>query len=185
MERDSGRAAKDGVLAGAVYPRRWPREMRLRRYRLADAEALADVYRDAARNLGRRRYTPEQTRVWARHPEDLEAFRTALSEGLTLCAIVGDSPVAFGQLNPPDHIAYLYCHSEHAGNGYASAILAGLEEQAISNRVARLHVEASCVARPFFDQHGYRVVEEERPVRHGVEFLRFKMEKALSRLGRA
>ncbi len=36
-------------------------------------------------------------------------------------------------------------------------------------------------ARPFFERHGYRVVEEERPVRCGVEFLRFKMEKALGR----
>jgi putative acetyltransferase len=155
--------------------------MKLRNYRQTDAEPLANVYRDAARNLGLQEYTPEQTRVWAMHPEDLEEFRVALSEGVTICAIVGESPVAFGQVSPPDHIAYLYCHSEHARRGYASAILTALEQQAISNRVTALRVEASCVARPFFERHGYGVVEEERHVRCGVEFLRFKMEKALGR----
>lgn len=154
--------------------------MTLRKYMPTDAEALVEVYRDAARNLGPQGYTPEQTRVWAMHPENLEEFRSTLSEGLTICAVVGDSPVAFGQINPPDHIAYLYCHSEHARSGYASAILAKLEEQASSNRVTPLRVEASCVARPFFEHHGYRVVEEELPVRHGVEFLRFKMERELA-----
>lgn len=148
----------------------------------ADAELLAEVYRDAVLNLGPQGYTAEQTRVWAMHPEDLEEFRAGLSEGLTICAVVDDSPVAFGQINPPDHIAYLYCHSGHARSGYASAILAKLEDQAVLNRITPLRVEASCVARPFLERHGYRVVEEERPVRHGVEFLRFKMQKVLANM---
>jgi putative acetyltransferase len=156
--------------------------MTLRDYMPSDAELLTEVYRDAARNLGLQGYTLEQTRVWAMHPENLEEFRATLSEGLTICAVVDDSPVAFGQLHPSDHIAYLYCRSGHARNGHASAILANLEEQARLNQVSRLRVEASCVARTFFERHGYRVVEEERPVRHGVEFLRFKMQKTLANM---
>ncbi len=154
--------------------------MTLRNYIPTDAEALADVYRDAARNLGTQAYTPEQTRVWALHPEDLEEFRATLSEGLTICAVVGDSPVAFGQIHPVDHVAYLYCHSAHARRGYATAILTKLEEQAEAGRVSVLRVEASCVAKPIFEKAGYHVVEEERPIRHGVEFLRYKMAKEVA-----
>ncbi|MGF1615373.1 MAG: hypothetical protein ACFCVA_16095 [Gammaproteobacteria bacterium] len=91
--------------------------MKLRRYRATDAKALAAVYRDAAHHLGRSAYTEEQTAAWVRHLEDLESFRAALSEGLTVCAEVDWSPVAFGQLHPADHIVYLYCHSEHACRG--------------------------------------------------------------------
>lgn len=154
--------------------------MTLRNYIPADAEALAEVYRNAALNLGTQGYTPEQTRVWAMHPEDLEEFRAALSEGLTICAVVDDSPVAFGQIHPADHIAYLYCHSAHARRGYATGILAKLEEQAVAGRVSALRVEASCVAKPFFEKAGYHVVEEERPTRHGVEFLRYRMAKEVA-----
>lgn len=153
--------------------------MTLRNYIPADAEALAEVYRNAASKLGTQGYTFEQTRVWAMHPEDLEEFRATLSEGLTICAVVDDSPVAFGQIYPPDHIAYLYCHSAHARRGYATAILAKLEEQA-AGRVSVLRVEASCVATPFFEKAGYHVVEEERPIRHDVEFLRYKMAKEVA-----
>jgi putative acetyltransferase len=151
----------------------------MRNYRPADADALAEVYRDAALNLGRAVYTEEQTSVWARHPEDLERFRAALAEGLTLCVEVDGAPVAFGQIHPPDHIAYLYCHSAHARRGHASMILARLEAHAASQGVAILRAEASRVARPFFERAGYRVVDEERPIRHGVQFVRYRMEKDL------
>ena len=154
--------------------------MKLREYTPADAEALAEVYRNAARNLGRQGYTEEQTRVWAMHPKDIDEFRVTLSEGLTLCAVVDDTLVAFGQLNPTDHVAYLYCGSAHARRGYASAILGVLEEQARAEGVSTLRVDSSCVARPFFEHCGFHVIDEERPVRHGVEFLRFKMEKELA-----
>ena len=153
--------------------------MILRDYIPTDAESLAEVYRDAARNLGRQAYTDAQTSVWALHPEDMEPFRATLSAGQTICGGVDGSLVAFGQLNPMDHIAYLYCHSAHARRGYASAILAKLEEHAAANRVSTIHVEASCVARPFSERFGYLVVEEERPIRQGLEFLRFKMKKEL------
>ena len=154
--------------------------MTLRDYLPTDAESLAAVYRDAARNLGRQRYTDAQTSAWALHPEDLEQFRVALSAGQTICAVVDGSPVAFGQRNPADHLAYLYCHSAHARRGYASAILAALEARAAADRVSTLQVEASGVARPFFERHDYLVVEEEHPIRHGLEFLRFKMRKELT-----
>jgi len=154
--------------------------MILREYRPADADALAEVYRDAVLVLGPHAYTEDQIRVWAMHPEDTEEFRHSLSAGVTLCALVDDEPVAFGQLNPVNHLAYLYCASNHARRGFASRILRKLEAHARAEGVATLELEASCVARPFFEHHGYRVVEDERVIRHGVEFLRFKMRKDFS-----
>jgi putative acetyltransferase len=154
--------------------------MNLRQYVPEDAGALIAVYRDAALVLGRLAYTEEQARVWAMYPDDPDDFRGALSQGVTICAVADNAPVAFGQIHPADHIAYLYCHSAHARRGYASAILARLEEQAKQDGIAAVRVEASAVARPLFEKAGYHVTEEERPVRHGVEFLRFKMQKELS-----
>jgi|GEM_PF-3759448 len=69
---------------------------------------------------------PGQGRLQAVVPSRqlIDRVRVALSVGQTIRAVVGGSPVAFGQLHPADHIAYLYCHSAHARRGYAAAILA-------------------------------------------------------------
>lgn len=74
----------------------------------------------------------------------------------------------------------MYCHPDHARRGLGSAILSMLEAHAQSKGVTAVRVEASAVARPFFERFGFRVLEVERPVRHGVAFMRFKMEKELA-----
>lgn len=158
-----------------------PDDMRFRNHTPADTEALIAVYRAAARVLGRQEYTEEQTNAWAMYPEDAEAFRHMLAKGVTLCAVIGAAPVAFGQLHPTDHIAYMYCHPDHARRGLGSATLTMLEAHAQSKGVTAVRVEASAVARPFFERFGYRVLEVERPVRHGVTFMRFKMEKEFAK----
>lgn len=152
-----------------------PPAVNLRTYVPGDAPALSALYRQAVRVLGRRAYSEEQVRAWALYPEDLEVFRRELARGLTLCAVAVDAPVAFAQLHPLDHIAYLYCHPAYAGQGLGSALLTRLEMHA----APALRVEASAVARPAFARAGFRVVEEERAVRLGLEFLRFRMEKRL------
>ena len=90
----------------------------MRAYEPDDSEALAKVYRKAARVLGRQAYSEEATRVWALYPEDMEDFHATLAEGLILCAVSDGFPIAFGQLYPDDHISFLYCHPAHARRGH-------------------------------------------------------------------
>lgn len=159
------------------------RNITLRTYKLSDAEALAELYRWSAITLGREAYTYEQVLVWARHPENLETFRHTLSQGMTLLSLVEDIPAAFGQLNPQDHIAYLYTSPAHARQGHASAIYCALEHEARKRCVKRIHTEASRLSRPFFEHHHFSVIETEYPIRHEIVFERFKMEKILIEQG--
>ena len=145
-----------------------------------DAEALAEVYRDAVRSIGPQAYTPEQVGTWALYPEDLEEFRSRLSRGFTLVAEEGKEVVAFGQLEPDDHLAFLYCRGSVSRKGVGSQLYVALEAQAVAKGVSEIHTEASRISRPFFEKHGYSVVEIERVVRHGVEFERFRMSKKLA-----
>ena len=151
----------------------------MRAYKPDDSEALAKVYHEAARVLGRQAYSEEATRVWALYPEDMVYFRATLAEGLTLCAVSDGFPIAFGQLNPDDHIAFLYCHPARARRGHATAILGELEAHAKSKEVPTIRVEASDVARPLFERFGSQVIKEERSIRHNLQFLRYKMRKQL------
>jgi putative acetyltransferase len=151
----------------------------LRAYHPADAEVLAAVYKDAVRGTGASAYDAQQIAVWSAYPEDIEAFRHLLNRGITLVAVQGERVVAFGQLNPPDHIAFLYTATAYARLGYASEIYRQLEAHAFQQGVQRLHTEASRLSQPLFAKMGFHVVETEIVERQGVQIERFKMAKRL------
>ncbi len=150
----------------------------LRLFKPKDAESLADVYRDAVRTIGSQAYTEQQVSVWALYPDDIE-FRARLSLGVTVVAEEEGRVVAFGQLEPDDHLAFIYCLGSHCRRGIASAIYRELEAHAFQKGVVRIHTEASRISRPFFSNHGYEIIEVETASRFGVEFERFRMAKEI------
>lgn len=149
----------------------------LRPYAASDTTSLAAVYRDAVRTLGPQCYNPQQVAMWTSFPESLGDFQTRLSQGVTLVAIDGDAPVAFGQLHPADHLSLLYCRGSHARRGIASQLYDALEPHAMHGGADHIDTEASHLSRPLFERKGFVVVEEERVERQGVVFERFKMRK--------
>ncbi len=153
--------------------------VKLRTFVSTDAEALVSVYRDAVRTLGPQAYSYRQVAVWARYPEDIEEFRDRLSRGRTVVAERGGNILAFGQLDPDDHLAFLYCKGEFSRKGIGSDIYDDLEAHASRTGVQRLFTEASRISRPFFEKKGFRIVEVETATRCGVEFERFRMENIL------
>lgn len=153
--------------------------MLLREYQPSDAETLAAIYRDAVIEIGSGAYDAKQVEVWSSYPDDIEEFRRLLSQGLTIVALHDKQLVAFGQLNPPDHIAFAYTASHFARLGYATEIYKRLEVRAIEQGVQCLHTEASRISKHFFLKMGFRLVETEIVERKGVQFERFKMEKII------
>lgn len=152
----------------------------IRPYVESDYAAVADVYRDAVESLARVAYTEEQVRMWASFPSSSNDFRQRLNRGDVLVAEEVGIVVAFGQLEPEDHVAFLYCRGAYARRGLASAIYARLETCARAKGVVNLWTEASRISRAFFVQQGFNVTEIEQVVRLGVQFERFKMVKILS-----
>ena len=151
--------------------------MLFRVYQPSDAETIAAIYRDAVIGVGSSAYNAKQIEIWSSYPEDIEEFRGLLSEGLTVVGLHDSQLVAFGQLNPSNHIAFIYTASQFARCGYATEIYQQLEAKAIQEKVKRLHTEASRISKHFFLKMGFRVIETEIVLRQDVEFERFKMEK--------
>jgi len=149
----------------------------IRAFKEDDTIALAEVYRDAVHSLGPQAYSREQVAMWARFSENLADFKVNVSRGLTLVAEVDDRLMAFGQLDPIDHVALLYCRGCAARQGLGSHMYCALEAHAFSNGVAEIRTEASRISRPFFEKHGFVLRETEHIVRFGVEFERFRMTK--------
>ncbi|MFB2878732.1 N-acetyltransferase family protein [Floridanema aerugineum] len=153
--------------------------MSIREYQPSDAEILAAIYRDAVIGIGATAYNAKQIEVWSSYPEDLEEFRHLLGQGLTIVALDEGQLIAFGQLNPLNHVAFLYTATRVAGKGYATKIYQQLEDYAIAQNVQRLHTEASHISKHFFLKMGFWVVEMEIVERKNTQFERFKMEKII------
>jgi putative acetyltransferase len=154
--------------------------MNIRQYQVSDAEAIAEVYRDAVIHIGCDFYSPAQIKIWSSFPENIEEFRQSLKQGLTLIAIEVKNISAFGQLYPDDRIAFLYTAKQYACKGYATAIYQRLEQTAIAKGVKFLKTEASRVSQFFFLKQGFAMIEPEIVVRQDREFERFKMQKKIA-----
>ncbi|HEY9694153.1 MAG TPA: GNAT family N-acetyltransferase [Oculatellaceae cyanobacterium] len=154
--------------------------MLIREYQPSDVETLISIFRDAIITTGSTAYNAEQIKVWSSYPEDIEEFRQLLSQGITYVAVHNNQLVAFGQLNPSNHIAYLYTASDFARLGYATKIYQNLEAQAIKQGVQHLHTNASRISKYFFLKMGFYIVEAEIVERKKVWLERFKMEKILT-----
>jgi len=96
----------------------------------------------------------------------------------------GDRPVAYGLLEPGGHVDMLYCHPDHAGQGLAGQLLAGVEAHARATGTTRLFTEASELARPVFARAGFRLVRRrDFTIPHAggdIAIHNYAMEKSLA-----
>jgi putative acetyltransferase len=142
---------------------------------------LADLYRRSVAQIGPKDYGEEQVRAWAAlapSPAQIDARNT---DGRTLLVAVddGDQPLAFGDLEPDGHIAYLYCAPEAAGMGVTAALYHRLEQIARERGMKRLYAEASEAARRFFLKRGFAVVRRRAFEISGVPIHNYAVEKRL------
>ena len=90
-----------------------------------------------------------------------------------------DRPIAYGDLEDDGHLDFLYCAPEAAGKGNGSQIYDALERRAREKSLRKIYVEASEVARPFFERNGFTLVSRNSLSIRGVAIHNFKMEKIL------
>lgn len=153
----------------------------VRKYKPEDSQALADIYYNTIHQINIQHYTEEQVRVWA--PEtSLESSEWAKKFEKTkpLVAMVGEIIVGFVEFEPNGHIDCFYCHHKYIGCGVGSILMASVYEIAIQKEIKRIFAEVSITARPFFEKHGFTIVEEQTVDLLGIKLTNYKMEKYLT-----
>ncbi|WP_022730027.1 GNAT family N-acetyltransferase [Fodinicurvata sediminis] len=148
--KTSGKREDEGALASG----------RVRPFQAGDGPALAALYRASVLGLGPRHYSPEQVQAWAGLCPAPAQFEAQAEDGRWRWLAVGpeDQPLAFADLEPDGHLAFLYCLPESAGQGLAVQLHDLIERQARQAGLERLFVEASEGARGFFLRQGYCVL---------------------------
>ena len=153
----------------------------IRPYAPADAAAMGQLYFDAARQVGARRYTPEQVAAWAPAPADAQTVHRRAGDGrVTLVATDRQGEVAgYIDLEADGHIDHLYCRPNVAGQGLAARLLQEILALAAAQNMPRLYVEASELARGLFERHGFTLVHRRDFEVRGVAIHNYAMERRL------
>ncbi len=125
-------------------------------------------------------YTPKQKEAWAPTPVSYERWFERLSTKKPFVAIIKNQVVGFIELDADGHIDCAYTHPDFQRTGVASSLYEYLLLEAEKAGIKRLYVEASLVARPFFEHRGFAIVRKNEVQRNGVSLINFSMENYLS-----
>ncbi|WP_020410575.1 GNAT family N-acetyltransferase [Hahella ganghwensis] len=153
--------------------------MLIQEYRLERAREIADLFHSAVHAIDNRLYDAEQKEAWAPTPPDYALWANRLDLKRPFLAILDGRVAGFIELDPDGHIDCTYTHPGFQRRGIATSLYRHLEGEAQSRGMSRLYVEASEIALPFFEKHGFSLIRQNRLERGGVMLINYTMEKFL------
>jgi putative acetyltransferase len=158
-----------------------PLQIRTREYRDGDAPFIAQLFYSSVRELGPRRYVPEQVAAWAPEPPDPATVHARATDGrITLVAVnASNEVIGYGDLEQDGHIDHLYCRPDAAGAGVAPKLLDELLARAAAVGMSKLYTEASEIARGLFERKGFTLVCRRDFELRGVSIHNYAMKRLL------
>ena len=154
--------------------------MILRAYDESDAEATLRVFLRAVRVTASKDYSPEQIAAWGSDDISLDVWAVKRLQTDTVVAVEGDEVLGFSDVDERGYIDMMFVDPAVTRRGVASALLDHVTRMAREHGAVELTTYASLTARPFFEKHGFVVVEERQPVLRGVSLTNFSMRKPLA-----
>ena len=151
----------------------------IRKYQIQDLSPVVRLFTDSVHELTAGAYDATQRYAWASRTPHLDVWRARLDSLETLVAEEGDDLAGFISYDKDGTIDLVFTAPNFARRGIASTLYHEAEKQLIGMGVKELKTESSVVARPFFERHGFEVVDEQRVTVRGAQFLRYNMRKVL------
>jgi len=150
--------------------------MEIKSYSAEWAIEIADLFHQSVHAIDPLIYSPEQKEAWAVTPPDYAKWSLRLDEKRPFVAIVDGCVAGFIELDADGHIDCTYTHPDFQGMGVASALYEYLLTAARLRNIERLYVEASFIAKPFFEHRGFTTVKKNTVQRNNVVLINFIME---------
>ena len=155
----------------------------IRPYEQRDADDLADVFFRSVRQAALSDYTVARVKAWLPERPAPALMHHRASDGRMIPVAVNERGrvVGYIDLEASGHIGHLFCAPEAVGYGVASQLYDATEAAAHKQGINRLFVEASKAARRLLERRGFRILERQELIRHGVAIHNYRMEKVLDR----
>lgn len=155
-------------------------ELNIREYRESDAAVLANLYYESVRQGTRKYYSREQREAWAPSVPGTEKFASRLAKMTVLVAEDETGVVGFMTVDKTGYIDLAFVRPDRIGTGVASEIYKRIEMASKESGQTRLFSNASELAKPFFEKHGWTVCRTQQVERHGAKMTNYRMEKRMA-----
>ena len=152
----------------------------VRLYQETDTQVLAHLYFDAVRNGTIEFYSTEQREAWARDIPDVSSWTTRLARVKTFVAEKEGVIAGFMTMDNTGYIDLAFVRSDFIGKGIGSILYGRVYDEAVHLGLPLLHTQASEMAKPFFEKHGWILVKTQTINRDKIKLTNHIMEKRLS-----
>ncbi len=151
----------------------------IRSFTTEDAANCAQLFYDAVHFGTQAHYTAAQRQAWAGKVPETGEWAKRLGGQTTVLAIKGQIISGFMTLDGKGYIDLAFVSPQYAGCGIGRYLYQSIEKRARQAKLARLHTQASRVAKPFFEKMGWTVISSHTNKRGSIELPNFQMEKHL------
>ncbi|MEW5421199.1 GNAT family N-acetyltransferase [Amorphus sp. 3PC139-8] len=153
-------------------------EISIRPLDAEDGPHLARIFFCAVYDGTRAHYSFRQRRAWA--GDAIMAARWQEAAEMTgFVAQLDDEPVGFMTIDAAGHIEFAFVLPSLAGTGIGWRLYEAVEAKARDFGATALTVEASEIAKPFFERQGWTAIARQSVTRRDVTLTNYKMEKVL------
>lgn len=153
--------------------------MKIRRYQAVDLLAIRQLFKSTVLQINAADYSQQQLAAWvgADNEQVNAAWQKSFGAHATLVAVQADEIVGFADMTANGYLDRLYVAANFQRQGIATALATALEAAVV---VKRYTTAASITARPFFERHGYEVIQTQQVIRDGISLTNYLMAKTLS-----
>jgi len=149
--------------------------MKIIEYSADQAKEIADVFHASVHAIDPVIYSEEQKSAWAPTPIDYAAWEKRLEQTKPYVLLVNNEIAGFIELESDGHIDCAYVLPRFQCKGVASKLLTHIMEFAKKSGLDSLYVEASIVAKPFFEKHGFFTEAVKQVNRRNTALIHYSM----------
>lgn len=148
-------------------------------YDAQSSELVVDVFYKSIHAIDESFYTQIQKEAWAPYPIDFQGWQERLLKSKPFLAYVKNELAGFLELRPNGYIDCMYVHPKFQKQGVGSKLYEEALTKAKENGFKKLLVDASVVAKPFFEKQGFQTLKTNHVMRKGVVLVNFTMQMKL------
>ena len=141
----------------------------IRDYQPQDSKALAKIFENAILAIDNRIYSTSQKQAWIGNHSD-EFWQHRFEKTLPFMAVIGDRVVGFIEFGFDDGIGEIDCfyvEPTMQGQGVGKALFDKVLSVAKDNDVIQINVNASHIAKAFFEKQDFQTVQKNSVERSG------------------
>jgi putative acetyltransferase len=151
--------------------------MTIRQAKDSDIDEILKLFYDTVTNVCEADYNHEQIKVWASSASQKQKWLNRISKQYFIVAEHDGKIVGFGSIEKGEYLDLLYVHMDYIRQGIATMLLMELEKESDKHHKACISADVSITAKPFFEKHGFKVIQQQTKLFNNVEITNYKMIK--------